>query len=221
MNSSLLLGSDQPEPFSFWWNHPGQWVEPANHRRGGWSGVLVARWQGQTVYIKRQQQHLCRDLHHPLGWPTACREYANLLRLQQLGIQAPRPICMARDGQRAVLVLAALSGYQALDQLDAPDATERAALASALGFTLGRLHRAALQHGCLYPKHIFLRRSTDGWQVALLDLEKMRQRWSPERAARHDLEQLQRHQQLFNAADWLRLCQAHERSINAPSQARP
>ncbi|EQM69809.1 hypothetical protein L682_12105 [Aquipseudomonas alcaligenes OT 69] len=69
---------------------------------------------------------------------------------------------------------------------------------AALGTELARLHKGRWQHGCLYPKHIFVKTLTNTLggvqvEVALLDLEKSRQRWSVGKASRKDLSQLRRH----------------------------
>lgn len=201
--------------FTYWWEISGQWVEPPNVRRGGWSGVLRSEWQNRGVYVKRQHQHLCREWLHPFGWPTLCREYRNLLALQRLGIHCPTPLFFSRRGASAVLVMEALDDYVALDQLILAAGPQRQKLAQALGRCLGLLHRNHLQHGCLYDKHIFVRSVSDEWQIALIDLEKMRWRASGRSSARHDLNQLQRHQSLLDEGDWNRLLLAHQQTFSA------
>jgi hypothetical protein len=74
---------------------------------------------------------------------------------------------------------------------------------------LGLMHRHNLQHSCLYDKHIMVRWQHGQPTVALIDLEKLRRTWLPGKAARHDLEQLQRHQKIWSDADWALLEQAH------------
>lgn len=201
--------------FTHWWNLNGHWVEPPNYRRGGWSGALRAHWHGRGVYLKRQHQHLCREWLHPFGWPTLCREFRNLKTLQHLGIGCPAPLFFGRRGSSAVLVIEALDGFIALDQLAVPAGPLRQKLAEALGSCLGKLHRQHLQHGCLYPKHIFVRPVADDWQIALIDLEKMRWRVSAKGSARHDLSQFQRHQSLLDADDWQTLVLAHQQVFSA------
>lgn len=217
MSSSSLNKWPMPQTqsFAFWWEAPGQWVEPPNIRRGGWSGVLRCRWQNRAVYLKRQHQHFCREWLHPLGWPTLCREYRNLLTLQKLGIHCPAPVYFAREGAAAVLVVEALDGFVALDQLHLDAGPQREQLALNLGRCLGHMHKHHLQHGCLYAKHIFVRQSADAWQIALIDLEKMRWRPAAKKSAQHDLDQLQRHQSLLDAGDWEKMLQAHHQSFTA------
>ena len=207
------------DAFTFWWQLPCEWVEPPNQRRGGWSGVLRSQWHNRTLYIKRQTHHLCHDWRHPQGWPTLCREYVNLLQLQRLGIGCPVPLFSGRSGDAAVLVLEALEGFTALDQLILADSAQRESLARSLGKTLGWMHRHHLQHSCLYAKHVFVRQQHGDWQVALIDLEKMHWRASSKGCARHDLNQLQRHQTLFDGQDWQGLLTAHEQAFLHLSQS--
>jgi hypothetical protein len=70
------------------WSLATDWHEAPNERRGGWSGVsrhLLA--DGSAIFVKRQEDHLCRTLRHPLrGIPTFYREYRNILRLHRHAI---------------------------------------------------------------------------------------------------------------------------------------
>lgn len=212
--------SPQPGSFDYWWSLPGAWVEPPNQRRHGGSGVVHGHAGGREVYVKRQHNHLHYSLRHPCGQPTAAREYHWLQRLRGLGIGAPRALfygARARpDGAQAVLVTAALHGYRALAELDGlPVATARE-IAAALGRSLGRLHRAALQHGCLYDKHVMIGlQAGQATAIALIDLEKMRRRVLPRQAAAHDLDQLRRHQRCFDRHAWAVLIDNHRRAMGA------
>ncbi|NMG33601.1 phosphotransferase [Azoarcus sp. TTM-91] len=210
--------SDSADAFAHWWTFPGEWVEPVNRRRAGWSGVLRATQGDRVLYIKRQCGHLCRTPSRPLGWPTASREWHYLGRLAALGIPTPQPLFhgsrRGEQGQETVLVTAELQGYRPLAEQTALSPEQRRQLAAEVGKTLGRLHRARLQHGCLYDKHIMVRWRDGQADVALLDLEKMRPRLRRSLAAGHDLEQLSRHQTLWQASDWQHLLAAHARHLN-------
>ena len=204
--------------FAYWWNVPGEWVEPPNERRNGWSGMMRAPVDGRTLYVKRQLNHMCRSLAHPFGWPTTSREWHNLQRLAGLGIAAPVPLFHAvRDtdaGTEAVLVTEELTGFADLAAFEHLGDAEKSALAGAVGDMLGRLHLARLQHSSLYDKHVFVRQRPDGFDVALIDLEKMRRRLTVGMAAKHDLEQLRRRQKVFGDAHWADLLAAHGRSFS-------
>jgi hypothetical protein len=205
--------------FDFWWNVAGEWVEEPNRRRSGWSGMMRAALDGRTLYVKRQLNHRCRTLTHPLGWPTASREWHYLNRLARLGVAAPVPVFHGvregDDGVEAVVVTEELSGYADLAAWQGLAADRRQVLADAVGRMLGRLHRAHLQHSSLYDKHVMAREHGTGFDVALIDLEKMRPRllarWG---AARRDLDQLRRRQKLFDTDDWAVLLAAHEAAFS-------
>lgn len=209
------------DDFEFWWNVAGEWVEEPNRRRSGWSGMMRAVVDGRTLYVKRQLNHQCRTLSHPFGWPTASREWHYLKRLNALGIGAPVPVFHAvrhtSEGVEAVLVTEELRGFADLAAWSGLDERARLQLAGAVGRQLGRLHRAGLQHSSLYDKHLMARRDGDRFDVALIDLEKMRPRLFARFAASRDLEQLRRRQQLFGDTDWAALAAAHARSFSEAS----
>lgn len=205
--------------FDWWWTAPGEWVEPPNERRNGWSGMMRVWADERLYYVKRQRNHMCRTVRHPLGWPTTSREWQNLHRVRALGLGAPVPVFHATrptaQGVEAVLVTEELAGYRDLAQFSdlEPEACQR--LAQAVGHMLGVLHRHRLQHSSLYDKHIMIRPEGEGFHPALIDLEKMRVRLTRRGAAAHDLEQLQRRQKVLDATAWAVLCRAHTASFNA------
>lgn len=226
MGMPLVIPGAQAQASTFqrWWEAQGEWVEEPNQRRDGESGVKRLRLadpQRPLLYCKRQTGHLYRSLAHPFGRPTALREYQALRALERLGIRVPRVVyCAAQRpaGQwQALLVTEELSGFVSLEQWyqearHLRDAAVQARLLQRLGEMLARLHRAGWQHGCLYPKHIFLRVDGEGAdaevEVALLDLEKCRRRLWPRQASRRDMDQLRRRAPAISTADWAVL-QAH------------
>lgn len=200
--------------FEMWWSARGEWVEAPNLRRGGESGVqCLCDPSGHIVYIKRQAGHIHRSLRHPLGRPTALREAEALLALATLRIPVPGLAYSGarkdRAGWHALLVTRALDGYLNLDAwyAAAPTAAARRNMLRELAGLLARMHRARWQHGCLYAKHIFVRKTFDpaGANVALLDLEKARRRICASLASRRDMAQLGRHRGLMPDADWREL----------------
>lgn len=209
--------------FDYWWTLPGHWVEAPNERRNGWSGVIRTRSSEHGCYIKRQRNHLCRTPTHPLGWPTASREAYFLQQVSRLGIKVPELLFHGarhtRAGTEAILATRALDGYTALSEQTGLNTAHQHALATELGTTLGLLHRARLQHGCLYDKHIMVRWQGTHPHIALLDLEKMRRRFSAAAAAGRDLDQLRRHQDVLAPASWAQLLAAHRRALIDPHQA--
>lgn len=211
-----LVDGRADKHFMAWWLRPGEWVEPPNLRRGGESGVQRLLDQDATLcYVKRQVGHIYRSLRHPLGRPTILREAAALQAWQQMGIRVPRVRYVGArstgEGWQALLVTEALEGFEDIESWYAGGGRARCGearhvmLLQRIGATLARLHQGRWQHGCLYPKHIFVAlREAGEVEVALLDLEKSRRRLMRKRAARHDFRQLRRHSS-WNEADWSEL----------------
>lgn len=209
--------------FEHWLATEGDWVELPNERRGGQSGVQRLKDEaGKTLYRKYQVNHCYRDLKHPLGEPTIRREQRALLAFSALGVKVPEIVfCGTRKHQghwEALLVTEELQGFVSLESLYESGAVAqwsdsvRSKVFEQLGQLLARLHAQRWQHGCLYPKHIFVHQTGDEVCLALLDLEKTRQRWTVQQAARHDLSQLRR-RSTFSAADWAKLMAAHEQVL--------
>ena len=212
MSSSTPLQTP-PTDFDGWWNAPGNWIEEPNVRRAGWSGMVTTRI-GETLYfVKKQNNHLYRSLAHPFGQPTTSREFANIRRLAARGIRVPEPVFhgsrKTSEGFAGLLVTRELVGFIAIADARDLSAAATSRLAEAVGRTIGRMHGAGLQHSCLYDKHVMFRWQGEQAEIALIDLEKLRRPYLPWRAARHDLDQLRRHQTLWDAADWQRLLAAH------------
>lgn len=207
--------------FEQWWRLQGEWVEEPNRRRGGESGVQrVQGDNGQVLYVKRQVGHLYRDWLHPFGRPTVLRERDALLGLSRLGVRVPHMVYCGADysaevGWRALLVSESLDGFQDIVSWYAQGgreqctAAEHDLLLQRIGAILARMHLGRWQHGCIYSKHVFVKMSEAGPEVALLDLEKCRQRLSRQRAARHDLRQLRRHSS-WSDAEWQLLIYGYE-----------
>ncbi len=195
-----------------WWQLQGEWVEEPNVRRGGQSGVQRIHQAEHLLYAKRQTGHTYRSLLHPFGRPTVLRERDALLGARKAGVTVPEIVYCAtehsRQGWRALLVTAALEGFQPISDWYLAQGRERHGepahqrVLQLIAENLARLHKARWQHGCLYAKHIFVKVSDAGQaEVALLDLEKSRRRLCPNQAARHDLQQLRRHS-TWSQADW-------------------
>ncbi len=204
--------------FAEWWNTKGTWVEPPNDRRGGFSGVQLVERGTLTLYCKRQVNHQYYSWRHPLGEPTIFREVRASMALQKLGIEVPHILFSGSHKQgcehRALLVTENLHGFVSLEEWYAGGAhdfndREQAQVVIAIGQMIARMHLGRWQHGCLYPKHIFvLVKKLDNSTVintALLDLEKSRQRLFASSAARRDLWQLYRHREPMPDAHWQQL----------------
>lgn len=203
------LSASKLADFELLWSLHADWHETPNERRGGWSGVSRhVLDDGTAVFLKRQENHLCRTLRHPFrGIPTFYREYQNILRLQGHDVGAVEALYYGdrRDAGRwrAILVTRALDSFVSLDEWNAADEhrqqPQRQSLIAATAQACARLHHHCLQHSCLYGKHIFVRRASpldaayrEG-DVRFIDLEKLRRGISRKRVSAHDLDQLMRH----------------------------
>lgn len=206
--------------FEYFWSQRGEWVEEPNVRRGGESGVQrIHTPSGQLLYAKRQTGHIYRSWLHPFGRPTVLRELDALTGLHALKVRVPEIVfCGAQPDPvhqwRALLVTKSLDGFIEIEDWYASGGRERHgealhdSMLKDLAENLARMHKGRWQHSCLYIKHIFVRVTGEGAaakaEVALLDLEKCRQRLLSKQAAAHDMEQLRRHSS-WKPTDWDKL----------------
>lgn len=218
--SRTYLAANHLASFAALWSLDNGWYEAPNERRGGWSGVSRhVMSDGSAIFLKRQDNHLCRTWRHPIrGIPTFYREYRNILRLarHQIGTLEALYYGHRREAGhwQAILVTRALDSFSSLDEWNSShvDSTpaQRRALITAIAQACARLHHHRLQHSCLYGKHIFVPRTTGmsgAYQekdIRFIDLEKLRLGISRERVGAHDLDQLMR-----RTAGW----SADERSV--------
>ncbi|MHC8409869.1 lipopolysaccharide kinase InaA family protein [Pseudomonas sp. Hz4] len=216
--------------FDYFWNQRGEWVEEPNVRRGGESGVQrVVSSNGQLLYVKRQTGHIYRSWLHPFGRPTVLRERDALTRMQLLDVGVPEIVfCGAQRDPvhkwRALLVTKSLDGFEEIEHWYAGGGRERHGEAvqdrvlKDLAENLARMHKGRWQHSCLYDKHVFVRVTGEGEaakvEVALIDLEKCRQRLTARRAAVHDMKQLRRHSS-FSTTDWQKLVYFYETAFGS------
>ena len=219
MTSQSPQQHTSPTDFDGWWNTSEDWVEEPNQRRNGWSGMIRLRIGSQTFYVKKQCNHLFHSPSHPFGRPTVSREYENILHLKALGLRIPEPVFhgtrRTRQGFEGLLVTKELTGFSALSDQTAISAQARETLAKETGRALGIMHKVHLQHSCLYDKHIMVRWNGNEPEIALIDLEKLRQPILPWRAAKHDINQLQRHQHIWSKSEWKILLDAHSASAGS------
>ncbi len=204
---SIPIMKPNNKEFDHWWQMDGNWVEPPNQRRGGTSGVqrvLSSEPIPVTLYIKRQHNHTFRSLRHPFGAPTAIREQNAIQAIDALGIRVPKIRFFGTRREKkqwqSLLVTEALEGYISLEDwlknLDPAidNSAERHKVITAIAATLKTLHRGRWIHGCCYPKHIFIKWRENGEpDIALLDLEKARQRRLIKKYARKEVDQFFRH----------------------------
>jgi hypothetical protein len=227
-----LLALNGMRQFDDVWSLNTQWVEPPNAARGGWSGasrVVLDKPEGGTlaVFLKRQENHRTRTWRAPFCVPTFRREYENIRVLRALGIPAVPALYYGesrRDGRyRAAILTVALDEYLSLDAwLDEnTDPTQRHEVLQATAHWSAEFSRRRLQHGCLYDKHIFVRKAPATQRYApedicFIDLEKMRRRLTVRRAARLNFDQLLRRSRGWSSAERRELERAYNLELAHP-----
>ena len=234
-----ILQQNGLDSFDALWDLDVEWFEPPNKRRGGWSGVARIQLKspdGKEIgaFLKRQQNHMCKTLQHPIrGILTFAREFENIRRFQQINVPALEPIFFGQrqvnGDYRGILVTRELNGFYPMDAPRFLPGKEgllasikaRRALFEKLAKLLRQLHADNRQHGCLYPKHIFIKPlSQNEFDVRLIDLEKVR--WQPwmQQATIRDLNTLSRHADGWPLTDFMRffLIYRQERHLSPASK---
>jgi hypothetical protein len=125
---------------------------------------------------------------------------------------------------RALLVTKSLDGFEEIEHWYAGGGRERHGEAvhervlKDLAENLARMHKGRWQHSCIYIKHVFVRVTGEGdsakAEIALIDLEKCRQRLNAQQAAAHDMKQLRRHSS-FSDTDWTNLVYFYETAFGS------
>ena len=172
------------------WNRELQLIDRPNRARGGWSEVgcheLGTTAAGiDTLYVKRQQNFTYRDWPHVFQpRPTLYREYCNLSWCLQHAIPVARPLAYlskkVNGNQMAVLITAGLKDYWPLSDVERWNALQeehRKQVLQAIALVVYRMHDGGMQHGCFYPKHIFIHEqffTAENREICLIDLEKGR-----------------------------------------------
>ncbi|MCQ2028289.1 lipopolysaccharide kinase InaA family protein [Stutzerimonas zhaodongensis] len=197
-------------------------VDDLNEGRGGWSGVSRLEVAGRAYYLKRQSNYLARSLLSPFGEPTFAREFRNISLYERRGIPALQAAFFGQrreSGQvRAILLTRALDGWRDLGGWlcgwgHRPVAA-RDAILDACGQLVRRLHGGGQRHGCLYPKHVFLRPEGRRFDACLIDLEKTRPLLYGRRDRVRDIEALVRRAPSWSDRDVQRLMSAYLDSSN-------
>lgn len=158
------------------WAYKGEWFETPNRKRGGWSGVNYFSLSGQGYYLKRQENYQRRSWRRPLvGEPTYVRELEVLQYLQNKPVRTPELVYFAQNQQQSIMITAELEGFIPADHwlLQHPEQGKRSLL-SALAAAVRSLHQAGIEHRALFLKHLFVKPSADGFEVAIIDFEKAR-----------------------------------------------
>ncbi len=186
--------------FEDFWDLPSIFVDDINYRRGGWSGVSVLTLPDgdsqRKYFVKRQVNQFRYSISKPLGALTFEHEVIAIKRNQKLGLPAIDMACWgvnkAAGNTRGLLVTAdtgVASLKEFLSSCQLSPSFER--LLYRCGEQLLEMHNKGIQHGALYPKHIFLDQQTA--TIKLIDFERSRKKSSVRKAIIADLSQLLKH----------------------------
>ena len=186
--------------FSSLWKANWERVDEPNHRGEGYSEVVYGELRGRkkqkAFFVKRQFHYYSRTLRHPIkGVPLIRKEFYNIKRSERLGVPVPKAVYYAERNGAAILVLRNLDGMLPLDQWLSKYHHDKELFQQALpavAKAIAHMHNYQLQHGALYPKHIFI--STElPLSVCFIDMEGMKKRASRYDFRVKDLASLYRH----------------------------
>lgn len=176
-----LLTQHQLASFEQLWAYKGDWFEPPNRERGGWSGVNFIELTNeagkkQGFYLKRQQGHMRRTWRHPIvGEPTFVREFEIIEHLTQHNVKTPKIVYFGSQQTQAVLLTEALEGFVSLDKMQTGfQFSQKIELIRQLAGAVRNMHLAGVQHRSLYDKHFFIKEINSSFEAALIDFEKSR-----------------------------------------------
>ena len=191
---AYLIASGFTE-FEDFWQIPKAFVEPVNYRRGGWSGVskliLGTGSEARHYFVKRQENQFRYSFRHPWGALTYHYEIEAIRRNQILDL--PR-MNIAGWGMRKAgthhqgIILSAEIEYPSLSQINAEQWEGLEPILEAAGRSLFNMHGQRIQHGALYPEHLFIDLSSG--KIQLIDFERSRIGRSVYGAIAGDLQQL-------------------------------
>jgi hypothetical protein len=232
-----ILQHNQVDSFEQLWRlNEGNWFEPPNQRRGGWSGVMHKRLalpEGGDVgvFVKYQENHVYRSWKNFFQRAaTFEREFRNLKRCKDLGVATPEPVYFGQrdvDGaRRAILVTLELDGYQPFDSkcykpISKLDRPRRKRFIQSVASALRQMHFRHIQFNCLYLKHIFVKENADGSvDVRFIDLEKAKWRFSRRLIAIHDLCSLNRRAFGWSRTDRMRLFFAYRQESHLSQESK-
>lgn len=189
-----ILSKNKLGSFEQLWDYHTEWQEAPNQARGGWSGVcsleLMDPRKNQRIFLKRQQNYTRRSFWHPLrGESTFAREFKIIAHLKKNGLLTPNVVFFEErckvGAHQAILVTENLDGFVPFENFspsavaDGRSLQEQRRLLSAMAKAVRKLHDVHVQYRSLYPKHLFIRKNGNDYDVAMIDLEKSRLSFVP------------------------------------------
>jgi tRNA A-37 threonylcarbamoyl transferase component Bud32 len=206
--------------FQYYWDLEGDFIEEINRSGSdGWSGVIVTseRDNGgfeRKICIKKQENYFSySSVNFIRGRLTVENEARNLIFCHRNGLTVPEVIFYGKrdeSGDRqGILVTQFLDNFTSLDDILYKGEhklrcnTElRRVLIDKVAREVRKLHRLRIVHNNLYPKHIFI--DTNTLEVAFIDFEKGKKKFTAGKCVFRDLEVLNRYTPMISRADKLR-----------------
>lgn len=186
--------------FEGFWSLPQIFVDDINYRRGGWSGVSkLCLWDGDSqrnYYVKRQVNQFRYSLKKPFGALTFEHEAEAIARSRALGLPTVDIACWGvrkEVGSTKGLLVTPEIDFSSLEAILATQkySPTLGVLLYRCGQQLLEMHDHGLQHGALYPKHIYVDQQSG--IIKLIDFERARKKSSVRKAIQADLRQLLKH----------------------------
>jgi hypothetical protein len=185
--------------FNDFWQLPNVFVDDVNIRKGGWSGAsklkLTQDNSQKLFFVKRQVNQSRYSMSKPLGSLTYKFELDAINRNIKLKLPASNIVSWGfhTEGstKRAFLVSEAIEGYSIEDiRKENLDWDKYLPTIQLMGEQLYAMHQYRIQHGALYPDHMFLNLDTN--QFRLIDFERSRVCFSSRTAIENDFRQFLR-----------------------------
>lgn len=189
------------------WDLPQDFIEPANIRRNGWSGVSTVQIEDpqgseDTFYLKRQENQTRYSLRYLTGALTYQYEADGLSMAHRLGWPSVELVAYAfrvdahSGASQGLLLTRALALSSLAEYADKiSDWGPYIPQLRHMGEQLLAMHMTGWQHGALFPVHVFI--DLGSGAIQLIDFERTRKRFSPQWAAYADLVQF------IRRCDWL------------------
>jgi len=226
------LAKKSVDGFESIWALDLDWFEEPNLCRGGWSGVARYKVSSEySVFIKRQENYCYRSWNNLfIPTPTFYREFKNLQKFTQLKIPTLDLLYFGKRKEKgkmqAILVTEELDGFLSLDsdelkRIIQVDILFRKAVIKKLAKVIAHMHKEKVQHGCLYEKHVFLKRLEDGTiDLRLIDLEKAKKKIFGKSVVSRDLDTLFRHSEGWSKADYMRFFLLYRGEVRLSDQSK-
>ena len=175
--------------FDSLWDYTGEWVEPVNKRRGGWSGVCrlsIPNTAEPPFYLKRQENHNTKTFKHPFrGIPTYLREVNNVHQFNRFGIPTIELVYYGERKQQnkhqAILISRALDEYEELEPwITKANEKQLNEMLQKLAKQIRNMHAKGLMHMYLNSSSILVRKTKKSLlekssiDIRIIDLESVR-----------------------------------------------